>query len=270
MALPSCWALHCGCGVSMPPSRKGHVCTGVWSGWVSCWDWGYQLWGLARGEEADVRTATLGWGNILDEQKSGSFRGLNRFRNQCRDSCLLHWFSGSVAPSSHWAPWMGCVFFSLVVVAVWSLSCVWLFGDPMDGSPPGSSGHVFPQARILEWAAIPNPGIEPESLHWEADSLLLSQQGSSYWNSEAPIWNPHVGLSNFQHCRRRRATGSCVAMELSQRGTASQLDGLEARGSWPLQSCSMWYSPSASSLLSLFPALETEKSLCWDGRTIRS
>ena len=127
LALPSCWALHCGCGVSMPPSRKCHVCTGVWSGWVSCWDWGYQLWGLARGEEADVRTATLGWGNIPDEQKYGSFRGLNHFRNQCRDSCLLHWFSGSVAPSSHWAPWMGCVIFSLVVVAVWSLSCVTLW-----------------------------------------------------------------------------------------------------------------------------------------------
>ena len=28
-------------------------------------------------------------------------------------------------------------------------------GDPMDGSPPGSSVRGILQARILEWAAIP-------------------------------------------------------------------------------------------------------------------
>ena len=27
--------------------------------------------------------------------------------------------------------------------------------NPMDGSPPGSSVHGIPQARILEWVAIP-------------------------------------------------------------------------------------------------------------------
>ena len=27
--------------------------------------------------------------------------------------------------------------------------------DPMDCSPPGSSAHGIPQARILEWVAIP-------------------------------------------------------------------------------------------------------------------
>ena len=35
-----------------------------------------------------------------------------------------------------------------------SLSHVWLFSDPMDCSPPGSSVHGIFQARILEWAAI--------------------------------------------------------------------------------------------------------------------
>ena len=33
------------------------------------------------------------------------------------------------------------------------LSCVWLC-NPMDCSPPGSSVHGIPQARILEWVAI--------------------------------------------------------------------------------------------------------------------
>ena len=35
------------------------------------------------------------------------------------------------------------------------VSYVWLFCDPMDCSPPGSSVHGIFQARILEWAAIP-------------------------------------------------------------------------------------------------------------------
>ena len=52
----------------------------------------------------------------------------------------------------------------------------------------GSSVHGIIQARILEWVAIPSPrdlsdpGIElrriRETLHWQADSFLLSHQGS--------------------------------------------------------------------------------------------
>ena len=33
-------------------------------------------------------------------------------------------------------------------------SCLTLY-DPMDCNPPGSSVHGIPQARILEWVAIP-------------------------------------------------------------------------------------------------------------------
>ena len=57
-----------------------------------------------------------------------------------------------------------------VVILLFSLlSCVWLFCDPMDCSPPGSSVHGIFQARILEWIAIlfsrgsSWPGIKPES-----------------------------------------------------------------------------------------------------------
>ena len=39
------------------------------------------------------------------------------------------------------------------VVEVWSPSCVQLFCNPMDCSPPGSVHGLF-QARILEWVAI--------------------------------------------------------------------------------------------------------------------
>ena len=42
----------------------------------------------------------------------------------------------------------------LVVVVIWSLSHVWLFCDPTDCSPPGSSLHGISQARILEWVVV--------------------------------------------------------------------------------------------------------------------
>ena len=39
-------------------------------------------------------------------------------------------------------------------VVVWLVSCVRLFCDPMDYSPPGSFVYGISQARILEWIAI--------------------------------------------------------------------------------------------------------------------
>ena len=56
----------------------------------------------------------------------------------------------------------------------------------MDCSPPGSSVHGIPQARILEWVAIqspgdlPNPGIEPRSPALQADSLLSEPPGKLF------------------------------------------------------------------------------------------
>ena len=49
----------------------------------------------------------------------------------------------------------------------------------MDYSLPGFSVHGISQARILEWAFIflrdlSDPGIEPTSPAWQADSLPLS------------------------------------------------------------------------------------------------
>ena len=47
----------------------------------------------------------------------------------------------------------------------------------MDCDPQGSFVHGILQARILEWGAspgdIPDPGIKPESLALQADSLLF-------------------------------------------------------------------------------------------------
>ena len=57
--------------------------------------------------------------------------------------------------------------------------------QPLDCRPPDSSGHGILQARIVEWVAspplgdLPDAGMEPPSLALQADSLLLSHQGST-------------------------------------------------------------------------------------------
>ena len=40
------------------------------------------------------------------------------------------------------------------ILSVLGAVVVWLSWDPMDCSPPGSSGHGISQARILEWVAV--------------------------------------------------------------------------------------------------------------------
>ena len=56
--------------------------------------------------------------------------------------------------------------------------------NPMDCSPPDSSVYVIPQARMLEWVAIPdspgalpNPRIKPRSPALQTDSLPSGPQG---------------------------------------------------------------------------------------------
>ena len=63
-------------------------------------------------------------------------------------------------------------------------SCPTLW-DRMDCSPPGSSVHGISQVRILGWVAISFPKGSFSArdwtqclLHWQADSLQLSHQGS--------------------------------------------------------------------------------------------
>ena len=82
----------------------------------------------------------------------------------------------------------------LLAVVVYSLNRVWLFYDPMDCSPPGSSVYGIFQARILEWGAISSSrgssqGLNPWLLHWQADSLPLGHQGSLW--AVTPSHFPH-------------------------------------------------------------------------------
>ena len=65
----------------------------------------------------------------------------------------------------------------------------------MDCSPPGSSVHGIPQARMLEQVAISfskgssHPGMELESRALQADSLPVSRLGSPHVD-----WGPSIYL----------------------------------------------------------------------------
>ena len=78
-------------------------------------------------------------------------------------------------------------------------SCLTLC-DPMDCSPPGSPVHGISQARLMERVAISfsrgiflTQGLNPQLLHWQADSLPLSHQGSL-----TLCWVPSVGIMGWR------------------------------------------------------------------------
>ena len=75
---------------------------------------------------------------------------------------------------------------SLSLSRAQSLNCVWLFYDPMDGSPLGYSVHGISQASILEWVAVSSS----MGYSWPRDLHVCSlhcRQVLYYWaNGEAP------------------------------------------------------------------------------------
>ena len=69
-----------------------------------------------------------------------------------------------------------------------SLSRVWLC-DPMDCSPPGSSVHGIPQARILEWVAIPFFRGSSQPSHATQVSSTVGRFFASLATREAQLGN---------------------------------------------------------------------------------
>ena len=74
-------------------------------------------------------------------------------RHHCLSLCSAPFFP----PLKAVLQWPTCIFVCVCVcvcVCAQSLSHVWLFMTPMDGSPPGSSVYGIFQARLLEWIVI--------------------------------------------------------------------------------------------------------------------
>ena len=73
-----------------------------------------------------------------------------------------------------------CILVNCSIVQL--LSCVLLFRNPMDCSPPGSSVHGISQARILEWMAI---SFSRESA-WARDWTHISCIAGRFFTAEEP------------------------------------------------------------------------------------
>ena len=56
-------------------------------------------------------------------------------------------------------------------LGAWSISHWTTKEVPLDCSPPGSSVHGIPQARIFKWVAFPSPGDLP---HLETETVTLT------------------------------------------------------------------------------------------------
>ena len=66
-------------------------------------------------------------------------------------------------------------------VVLQSLSHLWIFFDPMDCSPPGSSVHGISQAKLLEWVAISSSRGSFQPRDWTPVSCTGRQ--ILYWHS---------------------------------------------------------------------------------------
>ena len=92
----------------------------------------------------------------------------------CTNVWVLKLDVAGTSPSS-----VNCELYLLSYCCLVAKSCLTLCG-PINCSLPGSTVRGISQARILEWAAfpnpgdLPNPGIKPVSLALQADSLSLS------------------------------------------------------------------------------------------------
>ena len=70
----------------------------------------------------------------------------------------------------------------LLFVVVYSLSCVQLFCDLVDYSPPGSSVHGILQARILEWVGMSSFCSKNQVVRPSKKLLLIKEKQTSQVN----------------------------------------------------------------------------------------
>ena len=73
-----------------------------------------------------------------------------------------------------------------------SVTQSWLIlGEPMDDSPPGSSVHGIPLARILEWVAMPLSSGYSQPKDWTYVSCISCIGGRFFavWATRKHVWD---------------------------------------------------------------------------------
>ena len=135
-----------------------------------------------------------------------------------------------------------------VSVCAQLLSRVQLFFNPMDFSPPASSVLGMPQARALEWVAMPSsrrfpdPGIPPAFLpllHRQLDSLTTEPWGkdTKTRSDQSSILRSPFNLNSFLTLARLGVVRASTC-ELGGGGRHSSV-----HSSW-----SVWFTASLASL----------------------
>ena len=126
-------------------------------------------------------------------------------------SSSLHVFSWLHSSLLFNAESYSIIWFNHSTVCVFSR--IWLFCDPVDCSPPGSSVHGISQARIPQWVVISFSRGSSwlrnwtwVSCIWQANSLQLSHQGSP---NHSPI-EGHLCGSQLLAVRNTAAINICV------------------------------------------------------------
>ena len=77
------------------------------------------------------------------------------------------------------------------------LSGIWLFCQPMDYSPPGSSAHGIFQARLLEWVAISLCRVSFQSRDWACVSRI-GRWVLYHWAARKAPWSEQPPLKSLQ------------------------------------------------------------------------
>ena len=91
----------------------------------------------------------------IEQKNTGNVKATVRKKRmlRCVKPCNTFYFAQNF-PHFHLQKLNCKKFYAYMRVVLYSLSCVQLFCNPRDQSPPGSFVHGIFQARILEWVAI--------------------------------------------------------------------------------------------------------------------
>ena len=165
--------------------------------------------------------------------------------------------------------WLGCLFFWYWVVRKWKESevtqlCPTLC-NPMDCSPPSSSGHGILQARILEWVAMPSCRRVSSSVQFSRSVVSKSLRPHEMQLARPPWPSPTPGVHSYS-CPLSRWCHPAISSSVVPFSSCPQ--SLPASESFPVSQLFAWggQSTGVSALASVLPVNTQDWSpLEWTG-----
>ena len=115
--------------------------------------------GWRQEEKGTTKDEMVGWQHRLNGQEFEQAPGVGEDREAW--GAAIHGGTKSQTRLSNWA----------------DSNYAWLFWDPMDHSPPGSSVHGVSQAKLLEWVAVPFSRRSSQPRGWTHISCISCPGG---------------------------------------------------------------------------------------------